>query len=213
MKYLKNISLFAIAFMVSAQMFGSVNQNSQFKEETDENWIFNKTVSTQKHGTMYTSIFGKHPNGRSVLDTTSEDLLSNRVTHKNVETVTENGVSIVTTKTWVSRNPSYVTWVNGALVIGAIAGTILGAAAIHALGNVGAAGVNAYGNVGASVVNASGNIGAAAISNPASAVALGTALGSATGDALNNNPEGQKFMKMLNTEMEKKQQQNAAVAA
>jgi len=202
MKNIKNISLFAIAFMVSAQMFGSVNQNSQFKEETDENWIFNKTVTTQKHGTMYTSIFGKHPNGRSVLDTTSEDLLSNRVTHKNVETVTENGVSIVTTKTWVSRNPSYVTWVNGALVIGAIAGTILGAAAIHALGNVGAAGVNAY-----------GNIGAAAISNPASAVALGTALGSATGDALNNNPEGQKFMKMLNTEMEKKQQQNAAVAA
>jgi len=193
MKNIKNISLFAIAFMVSAQMFGSVNQNSQFKEETDENWIFNKTVTTQKHGTMYTSIFGKHPNGRSVLDTTSEDLLSNRVTHKNVETVTENGVSIVTTKTWVSRNPSYVTWVNGALVIGAIAGTILGAAAIHALGNVGAAGVNAY-----------GNIGAAAISNPASAVALGTALGSATGDALNNNPEGQKFMKMLNTEMEKK---------
>jgi len=192
MKNIKNISLFAIAFMVSAQMFGSVNQNSQFKEETDENWIFNKTVTTQKHGTMYTSIFGKHPNGRSVLDTTSEDLLSNRVTHKNVETVTENGVSIVTTKTWVSRNPSYVTWVNGALVIGAIAGTILGAAAIHALGNVGAAGVNAY-----------GNIGAAAISNPASAVALGTALGSATGDALNNNPEGQKFMKMLNTEMEK----------
>jgi len=157
MKNIKNISLFAFAFMVSAQMFGSVNQNPQFKEETDENWIFNKTVTTQKHGTMYTSIFGKHPNGRSVLDTTSEDLLSNRVTHKYVETVTENGVSIITTKTWVSRNPSYVTWLNGALVIGAIAGTVLGAAAINALGNVSAATVNAYGNIGASAVDASGN--------------------------------------------------------
>lgn len=56
--------------------------------------------------------------------------MSHRVTRKRTEVNTENGISLITTKTWTSRNPSYVTWVNGALVVAAIAGIVLGNAAL-----------------------------------------------------------------------------------
>lgn len=151
MKNLKKLFAFSMLLSLSfLKMYGSENKNSQdleFPQHTTEKYIYDKSVETQKHDSLYITIFGKHPDGISITDKTSEDLLSNRVTRKKVEARTENGVSIVTTETWVSRNPSYVTWINGALVVSSIAAIVLGAASINALSNVGAAGVNAYGNI------------------------------------------------------------------
>lgn len=130
----KLIALSMLLSLSFLQMHGSENKNSQdieFPQHTTEKYIYNKSVETQKHDSMYTTIFGKHPDGISITDKTSEDLLSSRVTRKRVETRTENGVSITTIETWVSRNPSYVTWINGALVVSSIAAIALGAAALN----------------------------------------------------------------------------------
>ncbi len=205
MKKFKNIPLFILAFVTSTQIYGSENQDSDFRQETTDKYIYNKAITTQKHGTLYTSIFGKHPNGSSVIDNTSEDLLSNRVTRRRVETKTENGVSIISTETWISRNPSYITWINGALVVGAVASIVLGAATIGALGNMGAASVNAYGNVTSSAVDAAGNIGVATMNNPESVKVLGNAATQVTKE-LNKNPELQKMLQNINASIEQKQQ-------
>ena len=135
MKNFKKLIAFSMLLSLSfLQIHGSIAQSSQdleFPQHTTEKYMYNKAVETQKHDSMYTAIFGKHPNGVSITDKTYEDLLSNRVTRKRVEARTENGVSIVTTETWTSRNPSYITWINGALVISAIAAIALGAAAFN----------------------------------------------------------------------------------
>jgi len=122
MKNFKNISLLTMGFMLFAQLHGSDSQALEFPPHTTEKYIYNKSVETVKHGSIYLAIFGKHPDGISLTDETSEELLSSRVNRKRVETKTENGVSITTTETWSSRNPSYLTWTNGALVVSAIAG-------------------------------------------------------------------------------------------
>jgi len=160
MKNFKNMSLLAIGFMLFAQLHGSDSQALEFPPHTTEKYMYNKSVETVKHGSMYLAIFGKHPDGISVTDETSEELLSSRVNRKRVETKTENGISITTTETWTSRNPSYLTWTNGALVVSAIAGIAFGVAGINALSNVSAATVNTYGNVASAGINAAGNIGA-----------------------------------------------------
>jgi len=163
MKNFKKLIAFSLLLSLSfLQLHSADSQSSQdleFPKHTTEKYMYNKSVETQRHDSLYTAIFGKHPNGISITDKTSEDLLSSRVSRKRVEARTENGVSIVTTETWISRNPSYLTWVNGALVISAIAAIVLGATSVNALGNVTAAGVNAYGNVTAAGVNAAGNLG------------------------------------------------------
>lgn len=138
----------------------SENQNSEsleFPSHTTEKYIYKKTISQQDHQSLYSKIFGRYPNGISITDNTSEDLLSHRVTRKRVEIKTENGVSFITTETWTSRNPSYVTWVNGALVIAAIAGIVLGATTINSAGNIGAAGIEAFGNIGSGYMQGVGN--------------------------------------------------------
>jgi len=163
MKNFKKLIAFSILLSLSfLQMHGSSAQSSQdleFPQHSTEKYMYNKSVETRKHDSLYTTIFGKHPNGIEVTDKTSEDVLSNRVTRKKIETRTENGVSIITTETWASRNPSYLTWVNGALVISAIAAIVLGATGLNAAGNMGAAYGNAAGNVLAAGVNATGNSG------------------------------------------------------
>lgn len=133
MKNIKNIYLFFIIFMSFAQINCSTNaiEDAEFPKHTTENYIYNKTVETKTHNTLYTAIFGKEPNGESITDKTYENLLSNRVTRKRVETKIENGVSFITTETWTSRNPSYLTWINGALIVTTIAGTVLAATTIN----------------------------------------------------------------------------------
>jgi len=125
MHIIKKISLFTIALSIFSQAQCSESttaQDLEFPKYTTEKYIYHKDITTQDHGSMYTSIFGKHPDGLSITDNTYEDMLSNRVTRKRVERITENGQTIITTETWKSRNPSYLTWVNGALVVAAIAG-------------------------------------------------------------------------------------------
>ncbi len=132
MKNIKKLSAF-IFTLFSLQLESSDNQKSQdleFPQHTTEKYIYNKTVSQQDNESIYSKIFGHYTNGQSVTDVTSEDLLSHRVTRKRTEVNTKDGISLITIETWTSRNPSYVTWVNGALVIAAIAGIVLGNAAL-----------------------------------------------------------------------------------
>ena len=132
MKNIKKLSAF-IFTLFSLQLDSSDNKNPQdleFPQHTTEKYIYNKTVSQQNHQSIYSKIFGHYGNGQSVTDVTSEDLLSHRVTRKRTEVNTKDGISLITIETWTSRNPSYVTWVNGALVIAAIAGIVLGNAAL-----------------------------------------------------------------------------------
>jgi hypothetical protein len=149
MKNIKILSAF-IFTLFALQLESSDNQNSQdleFPQHTTEKYIYNKTVSQRDHQSMYSRIFGRYANGKSVTDVTSEDLLSHRVTRKRTEVNTEHGISLITTETWTSRNPSYVTWVNGALVVAAIAGIVLGATTINSVGNVASQGLNTAGHI------------------------------------------------------------------
>lgn len=154
MKNIKKLSAF-IFTLFALQLESSDNKNSQdleFPQHTTEKYIYNKTVSQQDNQSIYSRIFGRYENGKSVTDVTSEDLLSHRVTRKRTEVNTENGISLITTETWTSRNPSYVTWVNGALVVAAIAGIVLGATAINSVGNVASSGINTVGHVTGSAI-------------------------------------------------------------
>lgn len=141
MKNIKNISLFLLAFMTFTQIHSSENQAVQdsqsleFPKHTTEKYMYNKSVETKTPSSIYTTLFGKHPDGMEIEDKTYEDFFSSRVNRKRVEMKTENGVSVITTETWTSRNPSYITWVNGALVVSAIASIALGATTLNALGN------------------------------------------------------------------------------
>jgi len=149
MNKIKKISWMMISLIAFQAINCSENPNSQdleFPSHTTEKYIYNKAVSQQDHQSFYSKIFGRYPNGISITDNTSEDILSHRVTRKKIEVKTENGMSIITTETWVSRNPSYVTWVNGALVVAAIAGIVLSATTINSVGNFGSGYFKAVGN-------------------------------------------------------------------